>query len=86
MFLHNRFEIGVLAAFTVILDEDDRVKAAFACHIGLFQFRVMINWTDQCLRYLPAVVLSRIEEFAMAYFDDILIFSETPNSDAQNIS
>lgn len=83
MFLHNRLEIGVLAAFTVILDEDDRVKAVFACHIGLFQFRVMTNWTGQSPRYLPA--LSRIEEFAMAYFGDILVFSETPNSDAQNI-
>lgn len=62
----------------VALDEADKEKAAFACHLVLFQFRVMpfglANAPGICRQL---IVLGGCESFAIAYLDDILIFSET---------
>lgn len=59
----------------------DREMAAFACHTGLFQFRVMpfgrANVPGIFQQFMH-IVLSRIEGFTMAYLDNILVFSETP--------
>lgn len=61
----------------VVLDEADREKAAFVCHMGLFQFKIMPIGISQ---QLISIVLSGTEVFAMAYFDNILILSEIPNN------
>lgn len=62
------------------LDEADREKTAFACHMGLYQFRVMsfgLANAPGVFQQLMSVVLGGLEQFAMAYLDDILIFSAT---------
>ena len=60
------------------LHEADREKTAFAGYMGLYQFRVMpfglVNAPD-IFQQLMFVVLGWLEQFAMAYLDDILIFS-----------
>lgn len=65
----------------VALDEADREMAAFACHLGLFQFKVMpfgsANAPETFQQLMP-IVLEGIETFAVAYLDDILVFLETP--------
>lgn len=62
----------------VALDEADKEKAAFTCHLGLFQFRVMpFGLANAPGIFQQLIVLGGCESFAMAYLDDILIFSET---------
>lgn len=61
-------------------DEAYREKAAFAYHMGRFQFRVMLfdlANASGIFQQLMFIVLNGIEDFAMAYLDDILVFSET---------
>lgn len=58
----------------VALDEADREKTAFACHMGLFKFRVMPSGLANVpgiFHYLMSIALSEIESFAMAYLDSI---------------
>lgn len=67
----------------VVLDEADREKAAFVCHMGLFQFKVMpmrLASAPGISQQLISIVLSGTEVFAMAYFDNILVFSEITNN------
>ena len=62
----------------VALDEADREKTTFACHVGLNQFRVMpfgLANAPGIFQRLMSVVLVGLELFAIAYLDDILIFS-----------
>lgn len=61
----------------VALNEADHEKAVFECHMRLYQFRVMPYWLG-IFQQLMSIVLSKIEVCAMAYLDDILVFSETP--------
>lgn len=57
------------------LDEANRDKAAFACHLVLFQFRVMsFGFAPGIFQQLTSIVLNDNEDFAMAY----LVFSGTP--------
>ena len=55
-------------------------KTAFACHRGLFEFNVMpfgLSNAPAVFQELMAVVLRGIGTFAIAYLDDILVFSPT---------
>lgn len=65
----------------VALDEADGEKAVFACHMGLFQLKVITFGLANApgkFQQLMSIVLEGIESFAMVYLDDILVFSETP--------
>ena len=64
----------------VLMDEADKEKTAFACHRGLFEFNVMpfgLSNAPAIFQELMAIVLQGLSQFATAYLDDILIFSET---------
>ena len=64
----------------VKLHEDDKEKSAFTCHRGLFHFNVMpfgLANAPGVFQELMSIVLRGQEDFALAYLDDILIFSNT---------
>ena len=64
----------------VKMAEEDREKTAFACHKGLFQFNVMpfgLANAPSVFMMLMSIVLGGLEDFAVAYIDDVLIFSES---------
>eukprot|EP00745_Piridium_sociabile_P008697 TRINITY_DN158_c0_g1_i1.p1 TRINITY_DN158_c0_g1~~TRINITY_DN158_c0_g1_i1.p1 ORF type:complete len:1374 (-),score=188.80 TRINITY_DN158_c0_g1_i1:1054-5175(-) len=64
----------------VRMSEADKEKTAFACHKGLFQFNVMpfgLSNAPSVFMTLMSIVLGGLENFAVAYIDDVLIFSET---------
>lgn len=59
-------------------------------HAGLYQFRVMpfglaeaLGVTLTLFQQLMLIVLSGLEEFAMAYIDEILVFSKDPSEHFQ---
>ncbi len=60
--------------------EEDKAKTAFACHRGLFEFNVMcfgLANAPGVFQQLMTKVLTGLGHFAIAYIDDILIFSST---------
>lgn len=64
----------------VLMDESDREKTAFATHKGLFEFLVMpfgLSNAPAIFQELMSIVLQGLGHFAVAYLDDIMIFSET---------
>ena len=64
----------------VLMDEADKEKTAFACHRGLFEFNVMpfgLSNAPAVFQELMSVVLQGLGDFAIAYLDDILVFSPT---------
>lgn len=70
------------------LDEADREKAAFVCHLGLFQFRVISLSLANALGIFPqlmSIVLSGIEDFVMAYLSNILVFLEMSEQHCDNL-
>ena len=70
------------------LDRNDREKNAFVCHEGLSQFRVMpfgLANAPEIFQQLMSVVLGGLEQFAMAYLDDILIFSTNVSGHLQHL-
>ena len=72
----------------VALDEADREKATFACHAGLFQFRVMpfgLANASGIFQQLMSIVLEGLENFSMAYLDDIIIFSSSVREHLQHL-
>ena len=72
----------------VALDQADREKAAFVCHSGLFQFRVMpfgLANAPGVFQQLMSIVLGGLEGFSMAYIDDILVFSSSINEHFQHL-
>ena len=72
----------------VQLEEDSKEKTAFACHRGLFQFNVMpfgLSNAPAVFQELMNIVLQGCEEFAMAYLDDVLIFSKNPEEHLRHI-
>ena len=74
--------------FQVGMDEKDKEKTAFACHRGLFQFRVMqfgLSHAPSIFVMLMSIVLQGLEDFACAYLDDILMFSETAEEHEKHI-
>lgn len=72
----------------VALDEVDREKGAFTCHLGLFNFRVMpfgLSNAPGIFTQLMSIVLEGLEGFAMAYLDDVLVFSKTPDEHIKHL-
>ena len=72
----------------VQLEEGSKEKTAFACHRGLFQFNVMpfgLSNAPAVFQELMNIVLQGCEEFAMAYLDDVLIFSKNPEEHLRHI-
>lgn len=72
----------------VLMDEKDKEKTAFACHRGLFEFNVMpfgLSNAPAVFQELMSVVLQGFSNFAIAYLDDILIFSESLESHLDHI-
>ncbi|XP_065928361.1 uncharacterized protein [Magallana gigas] len=72
----------------VKLEDSSKEKTAFACHKGLFQFNRMpfgLSNAPAVFQELMNIVLQGQEEFAIAYLDDILIFSETPEDHLRHI-
>ena len=64
----------------VLMDEADKEKTAFTCHRGLFQFNVMpfgLSNAPAIFQELMSIVLADLDQFAIAYLDDILIFSSS---------
>ena len=64
----------------VLMDETDKEKTAFTCHRGLFQFNVMpfgLSNSPAIFQELMSIVLADLDQFAIAYLDDILIFSSS---------
>lgn len=67
----------------VLVQEKDKEKTAFTCHRGLFEFNVMpfgLQTAPQVFQELMGIVLKGLENFSMAYLDDVLIHSETLES------
>lgn len=72
----------------VKLHDDDKEKSAFTCHKGLFHFNVMpfgLANAPGIFQELMSVVLQGQEDFALAYLDDILIFSNTVEDHIKHI-
>ncbi|KAK6167883.1 hypothetical protein SNE40_021812 [Patella caerulea] len=72
----------------VLVDEKDKEKTAFVCHRGLFEFNVMpfgINNCPSIFSHLMARVLKGLEDFAIAYIDDILIYSRSKREHYEHI-
>ena len=60
--------------------EDGKEKTAFACHRGLFQFNLMpfgLTNAPAIFQELLCNDLDGLDRFALAYLDDILIYSST---------
>jgi hypothetical protein len=67
------------AYWQILMDDADKEKTAFACFKGLFEFNVLpfgLSGAPGVFSELMSIVLEGLE-FAIAYLDDILIFSET---------
>ena len=70
------------------LNKEDREKTAFTCHMGLFNFRVMpfrLANAPGVFSQLMSIVLNGMETFAMAYLDDILVFSRLPEEHFEHL-
>ena len=63
------------------MDEKDKEKTAFICHMGLFEFNVMPfglkNAPPTFQRMMIEILGDWIEEFVVVYIDDIMIYSKT---------
>lgn len=72
----------------VLVQEKDKEKTAFTCHRGLFEFNVMpygLRTVPQVFQELMGIVLEGLENFSMAYLDDVLIHSATLESQFEHI-
>ncbi len=70
------------------MDPQDQEKTAFACHRGLFEFSVMpfgLCNAPSIFMELMNKVLEGMSAFAIAYLDDILIFSQTQEEHLKHI-
>lgn len=67
--------------FQVEMDERDREKSAFTCHRGLFQFRRMsfglVGAPATYQRLMDQVLGDAKWQHALAYLDDIVVYSKT---------
>ena len=62
------------------IDENDKEKTAFTCHRGLYEYNVMpfgLANAPGIFQELMSIVLQDLGNFAMAYLDDIIIFSSS---------
>ena len=71
------------------MNETDKEKTAFACHRGLFEFNVMpfdLSNAPAVFQERMPVVLLGCDKFAIAYLDDIMVFSETLEEHLQHLN
>ena len=64
----------------ILMDPKDREKTAFVCHKGLFEFNCMpfgLKNAPAIFSELMNIVLDGLDKFAIAYLDDILIYSRS---------
>jgi hypothetical protein len=63
------------------MDEEDKEKTAFTCHIGLFEFNVMPfglkNAPPTFQRMMNEILREWLDDFVVVYIDDIMIYSKT---------
>ena len=62
----------------ILFREEDKEKTAFGCHRGLYEYNVLPFWlmnAPRTFQQLMSVVFHELGDFAMAYLDDIIIFS-----------
>ena len=72
----------------ILMDPNDRPKTAFVCHIGLFEFNCMpfgLKNAPAIFSELMNIVLDGLDEFAIAYLDDILIYSKSLDEHLKHI-
>ena len=72
----------------VKMAEKDKDKTAFTCHRGLFQFTVMpfgLTNAPAIFMLLMQTVLQGMENFSIAYLDDIIIFSKSEEEHLEHI-
>ena len=77
------------AYWQVAMNETDKEKTAFICHRGLFEFNVMpfgLSNVHAVFQERMSVVILGCDKFAMAYLDDIMVFSETLEDHLQNLN
>ena len=70
------------------LNKEDKEKMAFTCHRGLYECNVMpfgLENPPGIFQELMSLVLHGLGNFAMAYLDDIFIFSTSEEEHKQNI-
>jgi len=63
------------------MEEEDKKKTAFTCHLGLYEFEVMpfglTNAPPTFQRMMNELLKDWLYEFTMVYLDDIIIYSKT---------
>ena len=72
----------------VALDEKDKEKTAFTCHYGLFSFNCLpfgLSNGPAVFQELMSIVLQGQERHALAYLDDVLVFSETKEQHLEHL-
>ena len=71
----------------VKLHDEDKEKSAFTCYRGLFHFNIMPFGLANApgIFQLMSIVFRGQEDFALAYLDDILIFSNTVEDHVKHI-
>ena len=70
------------------LDKEDKCKTAFICHKGLYEFNVLpfgLSIAPSIFMELMNKVLDGCESYAMAYLDDIIIFSPSLDTHLKHI-
>ena len=72
------------------LNPDDRSKTAFVCHRGLFEFNMLpFGLSTAPSAFQETIVLmlgDALNRYAIAYLDDIIIYSKTPEEHLYNIA
>ena len=70
------------------IDENDKEKTTFTCHRGLYEYNVMsfgLANAPGIFQELMSIVLQDLSNFAMAYLDDIIIFSSSVKKHKRHI-
>ena len=74
--------------YLIALDQDSKAKTAFVTLFGKYEFNVVPFGLAQAPAYfqqLISIVLQDCSDFAMAYLDDIIIFSQNEEDHLNHI-
>jgi hypothetical protein len=73
----------------LLVDEEDREKTAFICHVGLFEYRRLpfglCNAPSVFQRTMDKVLSGLIGKTCLVYLDDIVIFSKNETEHAEHL-